>query len=224
MSHDHAEVARPDDARIRVLLADEHGVLRDGLRALLGRCEDISVVAAVNSGGDAVREAVRLSPNVVIMGVSMPVMSGIEASHALAKEAPAIAVLILSMHSSPEMIQLAVRAGARGYMTKEASGEELIGAIRSVAAGKRYAGNRVAEALYDLHQGGGENILDRISRTEVEVLRLVAEGRPNSEVAEILRLSPRTVETYRHRLMRKLEIENLASLVRFAIRHGIILP
>lgn len=209
---------------IEVLLADDHTMLRDGVYALLDAHPDIRVVAAVGNGSDAVREALRLAPKVVIMDISMPVMSGIEATLALAKKAPEIRVLILSMHASPEMVQQALRAGARGYVTKQSAVEELIKAVRAVAAGKRYVSQRLAEALRRSHQGSGPgpSPVDRLTSTEHHILRLVAEGNTNSEVAAILGLSPRTVETYRQRLMRKLEIEDLPSLVKFAIRHGIV--
>jgi DNA-binding NarL/FixJ family response regulator len=201
---------------INVLLADDHGVLRDGVQRVLESNADIRVVAAVDDGHKAVEQALRLRPQVVVMDISMPGLSGLEATRRIARGAPASAVVILSMHSSAELTREAFAAGAKGYLLKESAGDEVVKAVRAVAAGRRYLGEGLAEALLDARDAP----LERLTPREREVLQLIVEGKSNAETAAALGLSPRSVETYRLRLMEKLGIGDLASLVKFAIRHG----
>lgn len=203
---------------INVLLADDHGVLRDGVQRLLEANADIKVVATVEDGRAAVERAVELSPDVAVMDVSMPGLNGLEATRRIADQAPATGVLILSMHSSAEVIREALAAGARGYLLKESAGDEVVKAVRMVAAGRRFLGESVADKVAP---GYTSAPTDRLTPRERDVLQLIAEGKSNAEAAAILNLSPRSVETYRLRLMHKLGIEDLPSLVKFAIRHGI---
>jgi DNA-binding NarL/FixJ family response regulator len=202
---------------IDVLLVDDHGVLRDGVQRLLEANADIKVVAAVDDGREAVEKAAALQPDVVVMDISMPHMNGLEATRRIAERAPATAVAILSMHSSREMVREAFAAGARGYVLKESAGGEIVRAVRTVAAGRRFVGEGVADKVLDEDTSSG---IASLTSREREILRLIVDGKSNAQAAAILVLSPRSVETYRLRLMQKLGIEDLPTLVKFAIRHG----
>lgn len=206
---------------ISVLLADDHGVLRDGVRRLLEANADIRVVATADDGLEAVDKTAELQPHVAVIDISMPRLNGVDATRAIAQQTPATAVVILSMHASAELVRQALLAGARGYLLKESAGEEVISAVRTVAAGQRYFGAGIADkVLAELPGGTGEG-LDSLTPREREVLQLITEGKSNAEAAAILGLSPRSVETYRGRLMQKLDLEDLPALVKFAIRHGL---
>ncbi|HUK05112.1 MAG TPA: response regulator transcription factor [Burkholderiales bacterium] len=210
-------------SRISVLVANDQPILRDGLRAILDAQRDIRVVASVRDGSEAVREIERQGPQVALLGIAMAGLNGIEATRIIAGRSPAVGVLILSVHSTPAMVQRALDAGALGYLSRECSGDELVKGVRAVAAGSRYLSQGLAEKFLDHHRGvhRGEHAVESLTATERQIVKLVAEGESNPAVAKILGLSPRTVETYRLRLMRKLSIDNLASLVRYAIRNGI---
>ena len=208
---------------IRVLLADDHGVLRDGVRRLLEIDAEMKVVAVVDTGREAVEKSAQLSPDVVVMDITMPELNGIEATRSIVTRAPATGVVILSMHSSAKVIRRALLAGARGYVLKESAGDEVVKAVQAVAAGRRFMGDGVGDKLLGEHPEGpsGPGGVDGLNPQEREILQLVAEGKSNAEAAEIMGLSPRTVETYRGRLMQKLRLEDLPSLVKYAIRHGL---
>ena len=203
---------------IRVLVADDHGVLREGLCRLLETDPEIRVVGAASDGRDAVAQAAATRPEVVVMDISMPMMGGIEATRAIVGHAPETAVVMLSMHSAECTVREALDAGARGYLLKETAGREVLEAVRAVAAGARYLG----PGLRDLEaaRASGDPTA-RLTASERRVLRLVVEGKSNAEAAQLLGLSPRTVETYRIRLMDKLQVDDLPSLVKFAIRNGL---
>lgn len=207
-----------------MLPADDHGVLRDGLRALFGAHEDFRVVAAVGDGPLAVQEAERLRPRVALVGMTLAGLSGIEVARVLAGKVPTVAVILLSEHIAPLVVRRALEAGANGYLTKHGSGEEVLRAVREVAAGRRYLGQGLAERFIEAYRGmrrDGHEV-ESLTATERNILKLVAEGRSNARAADELGLSPRTVETYRLRLMRRLGVGDLASLVKYAIRHGIV--
>jgi DNA-binding NarL/FixJ family response regulator len=206
---------------ISVLLADDHGVLRDGVRRLLEANADIRVTGTADDGRAAVEQAVKLTPDVAVVDISMPVISGIEVTRCITRQVPATAVVILSMHSSAELVREALRAGARGYLLKESAGDDVVKAVRAVVAGKRFLGNGIADALIESCVLGRSDVMKQLTAREREVVRLVAEGKSNAEAAATLGLSPRSVETYRLRLMQKLGLADLPSLVKFAIRHGI---
>jgi DNA-binding NarL/FixJ family response regulator len=208
---------------ISVLVANDEPIVRDGLRAILDGERDIHVVASVRGGGEAVREAERHRPQVALLGFAMAGLNGIEATRRIAERSPKVGVLILSAHSTPATVQRALDAGALGFLSRECSGEELVTGVRAVAAGSQYLGQGLAEKIPDHYRGVGRagEPVESLTSTERQILKLVAEGESNPTVAKILGLSPRTVETYRLRLMRKLAIDNLASLVRYAIRHGV---
>jgi DNA-binding NarL/FixJ family response regulator len=202
---------------INVLLADDHGVLRDGMQRLLEANADIKVVATADDGREAVEKAAALQPDVVVMDISMPNMNGLEATRRIADRAPAIGIAILSMHSSAEMVRKAFAAGARGYVLKESAGDEVVRAVRTVAAGRRFVGEGIADKVLAEDTASG---IASLTVREREILPLIVNGKSNAQAAAILGLSPRSVETYRLRLMQKLGIEDLPTLVKFAIRHG----
>lgn len=207
---------------IRVLIADDHGVLRDGVQRLLEAHSDIKVVAMANDGIEAVEGAGRLQPDVVVMDITMPRLSGIDATRAMVEAKPDLGVVVLSMHSTVELVRQALLAGARGYLLKESAGREVEKAVRAVAAGKRFLGAGIADKIApDFPYAARRGDIDYLTPREREVLRLVVEGRSSAEAAAILGLSTRSVETYRARIMDKLKIDDLPSLVKFAIRHGI---
>jgi DNA-binding NarL/FixJ family response regulator len=211
---------------IRVFLADDHTVVREGLRLLLESQNDITVVGEAGDGHDVVKQVQHLCPDVVVMDIVMPEMNGIEATEQIHKTCPSTQVVILSMHATSEHIFRALKAGAKGYLLKESAGKEVIKAVRSVNSGRRYLSQQISETLIEdyinEHDLAHEiSPLDRLSAREREILQLVAEGRSSIEIAETLQLSPKTIETYRSRLMQKLGISDIPSLVKFAIQHGI---
>ena len=211
---------------ITVYIADDHAVVRDGLRALLENVGGIAYIGGAADGRTAVREVCELQPDVVLMDISMPELNGIEAARMLTAAAATPRVIMLSMHATSEHILQSFRAGAAGYLIKEAAGAEVVEAVRAVAAGRRYVSQRVAGAVIDklADLAAGEPVrsaIDSLSARERQVLQLVAEGRSSAEIATVLFLSPKTVETYRSRLMRKLAVGDTAHLVKLAIQHGI---
>lgn len=209
--------------RTRVLLADDHAVVRDGLRALLEHVGDFEIVGVAGNGRDAVAEAQRLSPDVVVMDIAMPELDGIEATRRILEKCAGTKVLILSMYLSSEHLHRAMHAGARGYVLKESAGDEVVDAVRAVQAGKRYLSHKISETMIDdyLRDGVRVSPLDSLSLRERDVLQLVVEGQTNSVIAAKLSLSPKTIETYRTRIMRKLKVHDTVELVKFAMRHGL---
>jgi DNA-binding NarL/FixJ family response regulator len=208
---------------IRVLLADDHAMMRDGLKALLGASQGITVVAEVSNGRDAVGHIQELKPDVAILDISMPDLNGIEATRMLRDKCPETRVLILSMHSNSELLFRALEAGAAGYILKEAAGAELEAAIREVHGGRRYLSRAIA-ALAQTSGAGRSSPLDSLSARERQVLQLVVEGHSSAEIAKQVNLSPKSVDTYRSRLMKKLGVNDVPSLVKFAVQHGITPP
>jgi DNA-binding NarL/FixJ family response regulator len=208
---------------ITILLADDHAIVRDGLRALLRGQPGLEVIGTAADGREAVREASRLHPDVVVMDIAMPELNGVEAAIEIHEACPATAILVVSMHSTTEHVVRALRAGCRGYLLKDSAGSEVGEAIRAVHAGRRYLGQKIESSVIDdyLADRGGDP-LDQLSRREREILRHLAAGRSNIEIARLLGLSPKTVHTYRVRMMQKLELQALPQLVRFAIQHGLM--
>ncbi len=212
---------------ITVLLADDHAVVRDGLQLLLEAQGDIKVVGDAANGHEAVHQVERLRPDVVVMDIAMPELNGIEATQQIREGCPSAQVVILSMHYTSEHIFRALQAGARGYLLKESAGIEVVNAVRTVQAGHRYLSQKISDKVIDnyVHQREAAETtspLARLSPRERQVLQLVAEGKSSAEIASVLSLSHKTVETYRSRLMQKLGISDLPSLVKFAIRQGLI--
>jgi DNA-binding NarL/FixJ family response regulator len=208
---------------IRIVLADDHAVVRDGLRVLLQAQPDIEVVGDAANGREALRLTQQLHPDVVVMDIAMPELNGIEATLQIHDVAPATQVLILSMHSTTEHIFRALQAGARGYLLKDSAGAEVVDAVRVVHAGRRYLSPKIASTVIDdyISERQRASPLDSLSRRERQILQLVAEGKSSAEAAAMLFLSPKTVDTYRSRMMQKLGIADVPSLVKFAIQHGV---
>ena len=211
---------------IKVFLADDHAVVREGLRMLLEVQKDIEVVGEASDGRQTIQQVKPLCPDVVIIDIAMPEMNGIEATAHILKECASTHVIILSMHATTEHIFQAINAGAKGYLLKESAGREIIDAVRAVHQGHRYLSEQISDIMVDdyFHKGKGtipKSPVGLLSSREREVLQLVVEGKSSLEIAKTLNLSPKTVETYRSRLMTKLGIEDIPALVKFAIQHGI---
>ena len=213
--------SRQDRDRIPVVVVFDHGVLRDGLRSLLEEAGDVRVVATLATAGDALREIERTAPRVAVLKLEL---NGMEAVRTILEKAPRVGVIMLSDQSSPAALRRALEAGVLGYLAGASSGEELLKAVREVAEGRRYLGRGLAEGFVDLYgetRPGTRNV-ERLTATERNILRLVANGGSNPSISKALGLSTRTVETYRLRMMRKLGVDSLAALVKYAIRHGIV--
>jgi DNA-binding NarL/FixJ family response regulator len=208
---------------IRVFLADDHAVMRDGVRFLLEGEPDIRVVGDAADGRTTVRLVAQLLPDVVLMDITMPELNGIEATARIRAAHPATQVVILTMHSTSEHIYRALQAGALGYILKESAGTEVTTAVRAVHAGRRYISPRIVETMPEVLAGEprAKSPLESLSPREREILQLVVEGQSSSVIATALALSAKTVETYRSRLMLKLGISDLPTLVKFAVEHGL---
>ena len=208
---------------LRVLLADDHQIVRQGFRALLER-DNIEVVAEAADGWEAVELAKAKHPDVVVLDLSMPRLNGLDAARELIRACPKARVVLLTMHMEEHQIVGALRAGVRGYVMKTQAAEVLSQAIREVAGGGTYLTPGVADLLVGGYLSGGEAPSDVMTPRERQVLQLVAEGKTTKEIATTLNLSLKTAESYRARLMQKLNIHNTAGLVRYAIRRGLIQP
>lgn len=211
---------------ISVLLADDHAIVRDGLKLLLESRPGIKVAGEATNGRDAVKLAARLRPDIVIMDIAMPELNGIEAAKQIRDNCPSSRVIMLSMHSSTEHIYRSLKAGARGYLLKESAGVEVVNAVKTVFNGGRYLSEKISEKViedylerYDDKEKA--NPIELLSPRELEILQLVVEGRSSADIADTIFLSPKTVETYRSRLMQKLNVTDLPGLVKFAIKHGL---
>ncbi|MBI5910276.1 MAG: response regulator transcription factor [Betaproteobacteria bacterium] len=209
---------------IRVLLADDHALMREGLRALLATTPDIEIVGEVRTGREAERQVARLNPNVVLMDIAMPDLNGIEAARVIHLKSPAVRIVMLSMHATAEYVYRAFEAGACAYLLKEMAVEEVITAVRTVHGGGRYLSPALAESVPDSGAGQARSPVDSLSARERQVLQLVVEGRTSSEIARMIHLSPKSVQTYRSRLMSKLGVSDVPSLVKFALEHGLTPP
>ena len=209
----------------RILLADDHKIIRDGLRSLLGKEEDMVVVAEAENGRKALQLTRKLSPDVIIMDVSMPDLNGIDATRQIIGEQPGIKIVALSMHSEKQFVEGMLKAGVSGYLLKDTAFEELIKAIRVVCAGKKYLSPDVTDIV--LHEFISPTITTddqpatALTIREREVLQLIAEGRTTREIARKLNISVKTVETHRKNIMDKLGLHTVAELTKFAIREGI---
>ena len=208
---------------IRIVLVDDHTLVREGVAALLELQPDLRVIASFGEGREAIRFLEREEPDVAILDVAMPEMNGIEVARQMRDASPATQILMLSMHANLEYVRRALLAGAQGYVVKSSAGRELIEAVRAVYSGRRYFSEQVERAALeqDLLGSGAGDPLGLLSTREREVLQLTVEGHSIADSAQRLGLSPKSVETYRSRLMAKLGIEDLPSLVKFAIRHGV---
>ncbi|MBN1452123.1 MAG: response regulator transcription factor [Anaerolineales bacterium] len=209
--------------KITVFLVDDHRVLRDGLHILLESQDDIEVVGEAEDGKKAIEGITRVKPDVAVMDITMPELNGIEAAQIIHETLPETGIVILSIHSDLEHIFRALQAGAQGYLLKESAGAEVISAVRAVHLGRRYLSPSIRDTVMEAHMQNRQiySPLDMLSMREREVLQLTVESHSSAAIAEKLELSPKTVETYRSRLMGKLGVHDLPELVRFAIKHGI---
>lgn len=210
--------------RIRILLADDHAVLRAGLRALLAAQADLEVVGEASEGAEAIRLCQTLRPDVVVMDIGMPGVSGIDATARIKRDLPAVKVLILSMHDDRGYLRQVLRAGASGYVLKKAADTELLAAIRAAARGEVFLDPALAKALVDevMEPKAASGEVPVLSDREREVLRLLAHGHTNQQVADRLCISVKSVETYKARLMDKLGLKGRAELVRYALQHSLL--
>ena len=211
--------------RTRILIADDHGVLRAGLYALLAAEPDLDVVAEASSGESAVRLAGELQPDIILMDVSMPDMTGIEATRQISQLTPVCKVLILTVHEDNVLVREAIEAGASGYILKRAVKSELIGAIQAVRRGDLYVHPSMTRSLLLAPQRRSEpapDLLEDLTPREREVLQLIAQGYTNAQIGDKLSISVRTVEYHRGNLMSKLALESRVDLVRFAAEHGLL--
>lgn len=208
---------------ISVFLADDHRVLRDGLHVLLESQKDILVVGEAENGKKAIQGILDAKPNVVVMDITMPELNGIDAARIIHESLPETEIVILSIHSDLEHIFRAFQAGAQGYILKESAGAEVISAVRAVNMGRRYMSPSIRDLMMEayMHNRQVQSPLEQLSFREREVLQLTVEGFSSAAIAEKLSLSPKTIETYRSRLMGKIGVRDLTELVRFAIKHGI---
>ena len=208
--------------RIRILLADDHAVVRNGFRMILAAQEDMEVVGEASNGREAVDAAARLQPEVVVMDVTMPELNGIEATRRIAEVAPRSRVLALSMHKDAVYVREILRAGAKGYLLKDSGEGDLLIAVRAIARGEAFLSPAVSEGVLTDYRKHVTDPLDLLTTREREVLQWIAEGKTNKEVATALSLSVYTVEAHRGRIMEKLNLHSTGELVRFAVRHGVI--
>lgn len=206
----------------RILLADDHAVVRNGFRLILEAQWDMEVVGQASNGREAVELAEALQPNVVVMDVTMPELNGIEATRRIEKVSPKTRVLALSMHKDVVYVREILRAGARGYLLKDSSEADFLTAVRAVAVGKGYLSPGVSDAVLDDYRKHVTNPIDLLSTREREVLQMIAESKINKEIASALNLSVYTVEAHRGRIMEKLNLHSVGELVRFALRNGLI--
>lgn len=211
---------------IKVLLVDDHRLVREGLSSLLAAYDNIKVVGEAADGREAVRLAESLEPDVIVMDIAMEGLNGIEATRQIVDSCPKCRVVILSMHATAEYIHNSFQAGATGYLLKESAGQEVVEAIGVVARGRKYLSHRLSETLaeeliYDEKRLKSGGPIQSLSPREREIIQMVVEGKSSAQIANTLFLSVKTIETYRSRLMKKLDTPNIPALVKFAIKHGI---
>ena len=214
-------------ANVRILLADDHAMLRDGVRMVLESHPGFEVVGTADNGRDAVRLAEELQPDIAVVDVAMPELNGLEATRAIRNTSPETAIVVLSMHEGEEYLREALRAGAAGYVLKRAAAKELVGAINAVRRGDKYLDPALTDTLisdYVRQVERGDDTPDSLTDRELEVLKLVAEGHTNRQIALQLNISIKTVQTHRANLMDKLNLHDRTELVRYAIRRGLIQP
>lgn len=214
--------------RIRIVLADDHAIVRQGLSRAIQQEDDIEVVGQTSSGRDAIDLVRTLAPDVLVTDISMPDLNGVEATRQIIGESPQMKVIALSMHSSRQFVVEMFRAGARGYLLKDCDYDELVAAIRAVAAGRTYVSPSIGDVIVeDLLGGaavGAPTASSVLTQREREVLQLMAEGRTTRQIALQLHISPKTVEAHRLRIMNKLDIDNVAQLTKYAIQEGLTSP
>ena len=208
--------------KIRIVLADDHSVVRQGFRRILEAQSDMEIVGEASNGREALEQAALLTPDVVVMDVAMPELNGIEATRRMKEATPHSRVLALSMHKDSVYVREILRAGARGYLLKDAVDEDLIAAVRAVSRGEGYLSPGVADAVLTDYRQHVTDPIDLLTTREREVLQLIAEGKTNKEIATLLNLSVYTVDAHRGRIMEKLNLHSTGELVRFAIRKRLV--
>lgn len=208
--------------KIRILLADDHVMVRQGFRMILAAQPDMEIAGEAGNGREAVELAMELKPDVVVMDVAMPELNGIEATRRIAASLPRTRVLALSMYKDSVYVREILRAGARGFLLKDAIDRDLLAAVRAVAAGEGYLSPAVSEAVLSDYRRHVTDPLDLLSSREREVLQMIAEGKTNKDIAAALELSVYTVDAHRGRIMEKLNLHSVGELVRFAVRKGLI--
>ncbi len=213
--------------KIRIVLADDHKLMRSGLRVLLEQQTDLTVVGEASDGREAVALVASQKPDVLVMDIGMPSLNGIEAAAQIMQSHPEISIVMLSMHSDESYVMRALRAGAKGYLLKDSAEADLIRAVHSVAEGKSFFSPAVSKVLLDdyvrkLKRSGTDDPYDLLTPREREVLQLVAEGKSNKDIAQLLNLSVYTVETHRSNIMEKLNLHGVPELILYAVRKGII--
>jgi two-component system response regulator NreC len=208
--------------KLRILLADDHKLVRQGFRLILMSQEDMEVVGETGNGREAVELAKTLKPDVVIMDVTMPELNGIEATRRICTMSPHIRILALSVHRDFVYVREIIRAGAEGYLLKESADTDLLAAVRAVAEGNSYLSPEVSGAMLKDYRKNATNPLDLLTSREREILQLVAEGKTNKDIASSLNLSVYTVDGHRTRIMDKLNLHSIGELVRFAVRNGLV--
>ncbi|MGC8760820.1 MAG: response regulator [Bryobacteraceae bacterium] len=207
---------------IRILLADDHSMVRQGFRRILEAQADFEIVGEASDGREAIALAEQLRPDIVVMDVAMPGLNGIEATRRIVESSPRTRVLALSMHRDSVYVREILRAGARGYLLKDAFDADLVAAVRAVARGEGYIAPAVADSVLSDYRQHVSDPLDLLTAREREVLQLIAEGKTNKEIAALLNLSVYTVDAHRGRIMEKLNLHSAGELVRFAVRKGLI--
>jgi two-component system, NarL family, response regulator NreC len=214
-------------SRLRILLADDHTVVRQGLRKILEARPQWEVVAEAADGREAVKQAEEVKPDVAIVDVAMPLLNGIEAVRQIARKAAGTRVLVLSMHNDEAYVTQMLRAGAAGYLLKDSADVDLLQAVEAVASGKSFFSPAIARVIADdyvrqLEDRGASDRYELLSEREREIFQLIAEGKTNKEIAALLFLSPSTVDTHRSRIMEKLDVHSAAEIVLYAVRKGVI--
>jgi two-component system, NarL family, response regulator NreC len=208
--------------KIRILLADDHAVVRQGFKMILAAQTDMEIVGEAGNGREAISLAENLNPDVIVMDVAMPELNGIEATRRLADASPRTRVLALSMHKDSVYVREILRAGARGYLLKDAIASDLLAAVRAVARGEGYLSPGVSDAVLNDYRKHVTDPVDLLTSREREVLQMIAEGKTNKEIATVLNLSVYTVDAHRGRIMEKLNLHSGNELVRFAVRYGLV--
>ena len=214
---------------VRILIAEDHTIVRKGLCSILKNEKDIDVIGEAENGKEAIKKVEELTPDVVVMDISMPLLNGLEATRQIKRRFPEVKVLILTVHSNEEYISEILKAGASGYLVKKAAPEELVAAIHAVAQGNSFLSPSISKSVIKkfLQVAGAEAGLEKsslLTEREREVLQLIAEGHPTRKIAEMLFISVKTVEAHRSHIMEKLDLHNIADLTRYAVRTGIISP
>ncbi len=211
---------------IKVLLADDHSIVRAGLRRLVEESGDMKVIAEAADGREAIHQAQEREPDVAVIDLTMPGLDGLEVISQLRSYCPKLPILVLTMHEEAQFVVRSLEAGAKGYLTKKSAPEQLVKAIRKVYAGGRYLSETAAEALalHATRSTQGRSLLNSLSNREIEVLRRLATGQTNREIADAFCISIKTVDAYRQRLLKKLNLRNNAELTRFAIQHRLVEP